>query len=110
MGQAMKIDGRRCAILVAFNLGLVLPAKSLPAVPPLNVKVARNILPPRSEQLSETPTPISQVQRLALGGQTLIALPAPATRIALGDPGVADVRLLSPTQWLKSEHAHAHAA
>jgi pilus assembly protein CpaC len=33
-----------------------------------------------------------------MGGQTLIPLNSPATRIALGDPTVADVRLLSPTE------------
>lgn len=91
----MKMPPRSCAILMLCG---VAPAAALPAVPPLETKAERRIVPetpPSSVPQSDTSP---RVERLALGGQNLITLPSPATRLALGDPAIADVRLVSPTQ------------
>lgn len=93
----MKKRARTCAILAVSGLSGIASAAALPAVPPLEVKNERKTVPENAPP--GTPPAVSQqVERLALGGQSLIALPSPATRIALGDPAIADVRLLSPTQ------------
>lgn len=94
----MSRPARHCAMLALFSLTGLPPALGLPAVPPLEPKAERKIVPENANASSTAPATTPRVERLALGGQTLIALPAPATRIALSDPGVADVRLVSPAQ------------
>lgn len=87
---------RGCAILI--GLTGVVPAHALPAVPPLDVKIERKAVSENTPPSGSPLTIVPRVERLAMGGQSLIALPSPATRIALGDPAIADVRLVSPTQ------------
>lgn len=94
----MKDAAHVCAVLAAFGLTGVGPAAGLPAVPPLEATNARKAVPETVPASATMPASPARVERLALGGQALIALPSPATRIALGDPTIADVRLLSPTQ------------
>ncbi len=58
-------------------------AWSEPAVPPARAPDQRQ------------PHLQTQPRRIARGGQTMIALAEPATRLALGDPSIADVKLIS---------------
>ena len=94
----MRRGARCCAILAALGVTGVVPAAGLPAVPPLEGKSERTVVPEAVPASTTMLAPPARVERLALGGQSLIALPSPATRIALGDPTIADVRLMSPTQ------------
>lgn len=93
----MNIAMRSCAVL-AIGLAHIMPARSLPAVPPLEAKRSPATAAPRTNDFAGAAATSPKLQRLALGGETLIDLPSPATRIAVSDPAIANVRMLSPMQ------------
>ena len=78
----------RCAIVALLPAA----ATAQPAVP-----TARHAAAPAAAKPVQMAANMP-LERVALGGQNLIQLAEPATRIALGDPSVVDVKLVSNRQ------------
>lgn len=91
------------ALMLSTALLLTL-SLSTQAAEPVKKKVAKPATATKQSKTSAVPVPVSSTMELApqinatIGKSTLLRLPAPASRISVGNPGVADVILLSPTE------------
>lgn len=75
------------ALLLAGSAGAQTPAQRAP--------VAARGLPAPVADLSASPAEIGPAMTLVVGKSTLIRLPSPIERISVGNPGIADVTLIS---------------
>lgn len=89
--REMKMRKNRPGLTALFMMLVLAGGGSQAAAPKATVK-------PSVSQPASTRTEVAPPMQLIIGKSTILRLPAPAERISLGNPAIADVTLINPRE------------